>query len=81
MGRNLDYPYIRAWGEMLGSMSYYILEQVDMAREDNAPPTAIYKQSGYNEKGEWTEGLWHTYEGITREDTKHYIDRLVEKYK
>ena len=38
----MDYIYIRAWHRMTGSFAYYIEDQVDKAREDKAPQTAIY---------------------------------------
>jgi hypothetical protein len=71
---NKDFPYIRAWGRMMGSNQSYIDAEVEKAREENAPPTAIYKNSG-NRVG------WSTYEDITREDTKHLIDALMRNPK
>lgn len=38
----MDYIYIRAWHRMTGSFNYYIEDQVDKARADKAPETAIY---------------------------------------
>jgi hypothetical protein len=43
------YPYIRVWGEYLGSFSYYIEAQKAEAERDNAPGTALYK----GEDGTW----------------------------
>lgn len=36
------YPYIRAWGKMMGSFKPYIDEQIAAAREANAPLDAVY---------------------------------------
>lgn len=43
------YPYIRVWGERLGSYPYYIEAQKEEAAKDNAPGTAVYK----NAQGRW----------------------------
>lgn len=43
-----EYKHIRAWGKMLQSFEYYIVNEQRIASEDNAPLTAIYKR-----KGEW----------------------------
>lgn len=58
-----DYPYIRAWGEMMGSFRPYILGEVDKARRTGAPHTAIYER----------DGTWHTIEGVTNGETRHYF--------
>lgn len=63
-----DYKYIRAWGMMLHSYSYYIEGEVEKARRDGAPETAIYRHD---------DGTWATFEGIRREDTKETIRALV----
>lgn len=51
MGVNLnkEYPAIRAWGEHLGSMAYYIKDQQQSAMDDDAPPNAIYKDVQLNQ--------------------------------
>jgi hypothetical protein len=43
--RDLLYPYIRAWGVLMHSYSYYISEQVVEAEKDGAPQTACYKHN------------------------------------
>ena len=40
---NNDYPYIRAWGRLLGSFDYYIEDQIAEAKRDRAPYDAIFK--------------------------------------
>jgi hypothetical protein len=36
------YNYITAWGRMMGSYDYYILQQIEKAKQDNAPSDACY---------------------------------------
>lgn len=38
-----EYPYIRAWGKMMGSFTQFIDDRVEMARAEHAPQTAIFK--------------------------------------
>jgi hypothetical protein len=66
-----EYAYIRAWGRMMHSNRHYIDAQVQQARTDKAPDTAIYKDS--------ISGEWHTYEGIMAADTKLLIDQIMGK--
>jgi uncharacterized membrane protein len=66
----MDYIYIKAWGRMMGSYDYYITGEVEKARQENAPPTAVYKSH---------EGVWRTYEDIERSDTKALITNLVKE--
>ena len=37
---NNSYPFIRAYGQIMGSYSYYIEDQLRKAKEDNAPADA-----------------------------------------
>lgn len=62
------YWYIRAWGKLLGSYIGYIVDQVDLARRENAPPTAIYRK----------DGVWVTFEEIGNVANKDRIARMVE---
>jgi len=39
----MAYPFIFAWGRYLGSNDDFIFNEIAAAKEDNAPPTAIYK--------------------------------------
>lgn len=68
MSNKESYWYIRAWGKLLGSHTSYILEQVDLALKENAPPTAIYQK----------DGGWATFEEISNEENKRRIARMVE---
>jgi hypothetical protein len=45
-----DYPYIRAWGQLIGSPESRIRDQVELARRDGAPADAVHR----NEDGTWT---------------------------
>ena len=65
----MDYLYIRAWGTALGSFLYYIEDQVEKARRDHAPETAIYRRQ---------DGSWAVFEEIAAEDVKAHIAALVE---
>lgn len=66
----MDYVYIRAWGQTLGSFPYYIEGEVEKARHSNAPETAIYRRD---------DGSWATFEGIVAEDTRNRIAALAAK--
>jgi predicted DNA-binding transcriptional regulator YafY len=66
-----DYPYLRAWCEMMGSFRYYTEDQIADARKENAPQTAIYKAH---------EGHWRTFEDIENPGTKERIAGLVKRY-
>jgi hypothetical protein len=63
MTKKQDYPYIRAWGRMMGSMPYYIEDRVAEARKDRAPQDATYKK----------DGTWLTVDGITNEETRSQL--------
>lgn len=64
-----NYPYIRAWGMMLGSIQSFIEYEVGKAERTNAPQTAIYQ----NQNGDWV-----TFEEIQFADTRERIAALVE---
>jgi len=64
-----DYPYLRAWCKMMGSLAYYTEMQVEEAHKEEAPFTAIYKGS---------DGTWHTFEEIKQPKTKSSIEQLVK---
>jgi hypothetical protein len=42
MGSNHGYAYIERWGRFLGSRDYFIQDECDLARQENAPANAIY---------------------------------------
>ena len=61
-----DYPYIRKWGKMVGSMKYYIDQEVERARQENAPQNAVYRGSEYSPE---QKGRWITIDEVTNPDT------------
>lgn len=63
-----DYPYIRAYGLLLGSFPSYIDSEVEKARRTNAPQTAV---------SQYQDGSWATFEDITFSDTRERIAALV----
>lgn len=63
-----DYPYIRAYGLLLGSFPSYIDSEVEKARRTNAPQTAV---------SQYQDGSWATFEDITFNDTRERIAALV----
>ena len=69
------YKSIWAWGRMMGSFPYYMRDQVEIAKRDNAPAGAIYKDQ---------DGTWHTLADVTSVSTRWYFEQqhpeLFEKY-
>jgi hypothetical protein len=68
-----DYPFVRAWGVVMGSGSAYIERQVEKARRDKAPPDAIYERTERGEKLGWA-----TYRQVTSPDTRVQMDRILK---
>jgi hypothetical protein len=58
-----QYPYIRAWGAMMGSSDAYIEREVFTARESGAPATAIFARFD----GTKFTGEWATFEDVNPE--------------
>lgn len=72
MSLKVEYPYIYAWGRLMGSFNYYIEGQMNDAKIDKAPSNAIYK----NAQG------WVTFDTIsasTNQETYYFIIREVDK--
>lgn len=63
----MDYVMIRAWGQYMGSYSYYIRDQIAIAKEDKAPGNAIYKQD---------DGTWATVEQLNS-ITRVTVERIA----
>lgn len=64
------YPYIYAWGQYMGSYEYYILKQIDLAIEMNAPKDAIFFTSEpFN--------MWSTISDIKRPELINWLNELV----
>jgi hypothetical protein len=64
----VDYVMIRAWGQHMGSHSYYIRDQIAIAKEDKAPGNAIYKRD---------DGTWATIDDIKNKPVRDQIDMLA----
>jgi hypothetical protein len=81
MSKNNDYPCIRAWGQQMGSMSYYIDAQIEKARKDKAPEDAIYQR---HEGSQPVPGVWARLSEVTSPETQwNWIRQhrdLVEKF-
>ena len=61
----IDYPYIRAWYRISGSFPYYIEQQVELARKDNAPHDAVFRHLN--------QPVWYTINQIGNKETKAAI--------
>ena len=68
----MDYPYIRAWGNWMGSTRHYIEHEVALAQKGGAPDNAIYRE---------VDGTWVTADQIVYSETRQGIERLVEGMK
>jgi len=66
----MDYLYVRAWGKVMGSLSYYIRDQIATAHEDKAPGNAIYKND---------EGLWMTMDDIKDGNTRRQVEQVAAR--
>lgn len=64
-----DYAYIQAWGRMLRSFPYYVKGEVEKARRDGAPETAIYRRE---------DGTWAVFEEISCENTKRAMSAILK---
>jgi hypothetical protein len=54
---DLPYPYVQAWGRMLGSSQLYVADQITRARAEHAPSDAVYRD---HDTGRWitTDEIW-----------------------
>ena len=71
----MTYPYIAAWGHLMGSFAYYIKDETQRAIESQAPRSAIFRQfptSG----GEWDGTSWAVAEDITGAETRITFARI-----
>lgn len=67
-----SYPYIRAWGAMMGSSPAYIEREVFVATEAKAPATAIFQRfEGLTPTG------WATFEDVNPDGDIH---RWIRKF-
>jgi hypothetical protein len=68
--RMIDYPYIRAYGKILGSRRVFVDAEVEWARQEHAPQTAVCKK----------EGAWITFDQVQRPDTRLQLAEIVKNY-
>lgn len=66
----MDYKYIRAWGQMLGSFPSYIEGEVERAKRDRAPQTATYRRQ---------DGSWATFEQVVNKETRNTVATIVKQ--
>ena len=82
-GYPTNYPYLRAWGDLMGSKPFYIRDQLIEAADEQAPQDAVYKcdhslagmksPCGHGQ----TESHWVTINEIQRSDTRYNLEQRV----
>lgn len=65
-----DYPFIRLWHETSGSFPYYINDLVNKAKNEKAPPTAIYR----------ADDGWKVVEDVQSLDTAYRLYAHAGRY-
>ena len=65
-----EYPYVQAWGMMMGSKLQDIAAEAMKAKKERAPRDAVYKSAGGDQQ-------WRTVEDITSEDTKKRVRQIA----
>lgn len=71
MSNSKPYDHLRAWCAMMGSYPYYVRDQIELARREDAPDDAIYRDS--------STGRWVTFSEVTNPSTIKTITERVEK--
>ena len=68
-----QYPYIRAWGVLMGSYEYYVKMQIEQALSDQAPQDAIYKDHD--------NGRWHRWSEMKKDNpNKAIVEGYAKNY-
>lgn len=62
--KDRGYPYIQAWGKMLGSDPSYIREETQRAIADKAPPNATHRAG---------DGTWSTTDDVISNQTRQLL--------
>jgi hypothetical protein len=62
------YPYIIAFGKMMGHKDYYVKLILKQARAENAPKTSLYRRA---------VGTWCTLEECNK-DVRRLVKKLLE---
>lgn len=87
----VDYPYIRAWGHLMGSGTHYIEDEVRRAKLDQAPQDVIYwrseQQHAAGAPHDNPEHLhrangrvWYRYGGVTNAQSRAIVDQWITRY-
>lgn len=74
--KNKQYVFIRLWGALMGSYDYYVQDEIQRARETDAPEDAIYERSGI---GGVRTGEWARFSEIENESTKRQLREIAER--
>jgi hypothetical protein len=70
-----DYPYIRWWGKsIMGSDDHYIVLEIQQAKRDGAPQTALYPRFSASGAG---GSSWFTIDMLTNPST---ITRFIARF-
>lgn len=64
----IDYPYMRAFGKMIGWSTIYLNQMLKQAKKDKAPQTALHKRA---------TGTWCTLEECNM-DVKRAIRHIMK---
>lgn len=70
------YPYIVAWGKMMGSMNYYIEDMLRQAERDGAPEDATYLK---NINSDNATGKWSTMDGVVNPNSRLFLESVAAK--
>jgi hypothetical protein len=63
-----DYKHIRAWGRMMLSYEYYIVQEQEQAAKDNAPIDAIYKRD-----------TWRRFADVENPDSRMRVEQELAR--
>ena len=73
MPRANEYRHIAAWGRLMQSHRYYVLEEQAKAALDNAPIDAIFRRFRITEPPR----VWATFADIKDPNTRTVIERFL----
>src|SRR6266536_6510136 len=64
MTRPNDFPFIRRWGQLMGSHDRYVTERIKLAQLEQAPQDALYRHDN---------GTWATTDDITSANIRRHL--------